>query len=221
MSPLHCAAKFGRSDIIRQLIQKGPKFELQDCLRRALLHWAAHGGFHDISDLLLRNDARISARDDHGRTPLHLAMIARMDESKTAQKLLRWNADKNGVDLDRSTSLHLRVALNKKEVVKVLLNPNFGGTAELESPDVKGRTALHVAAELNHHEIAKLLLEQGSDIKALHERQTALHKAAFEGHQETVQTLLQQGAELHVADAEGSLRWSWQPRTRNSEPLKY
>lgn len=72
-SPLHWAAKEGRSNIVEVLIYRGTRINALNMGDDTALHLAAAHGHRDIVHMLLRNKADINAVNEHGNTPLHYA----------------------------------------------------------------------------------------------------------------------------------------------------
>jgi ankyrin repeat protein len=73
--PLLNAVRYGRTDIIKKLVEAGAKTDLQDSDGHGLLHLAAQQGAEETAALLLEKGHGIDQRDrQHGYTPLHWAV---------------------------------------------------------------------------------------------------------------------------------------------------
>lgn len=107
-TPLHSAAQRGNPDVINVLVDSGADLEAgtsaielggTDFESLTPLHVAAFWGNLDIMTALLRRGADFNAKDDFGRTPLHLVcMVCNSADHKFAEAadiLLRWGADEN------------------------------------------------------------------------------------------------------------------------------
>lgn len=100
---------------------------------KTLLHRAAEIGSPPMVKLLLQKGANIVARDDAGRTPLHLAST-----KEVAQLLI---ADINARDRYKKTPLHAAAYRGNKEVVQLLLEHG----ADVNARDYANRTPLYYA----------------------------------------------------------------------------
>lgn len=159
-----------------------------------------HGNVETVA-LLLDQGAEIECRDEHERTPLHLAAMS--DYPAVVKLLLDRGADVNARNRTDFTPLHYaaddlglgdpRIAA---EVVKLLLD----GGADVNAKCYDGRAPLHWALSKNT-EIAKLLLAKGADVNAKDDDgKTPLHWAAGLHLPEAVKLLLDNGADVNARD---------------------
>lgn len=79
-SPLTCAAGGGHTDIVRLLLQKGAKTEIQNGYAMTPLLCAALQGHPDAAAVLIEADANINYQDDMGRCALMIAAQAGKDK---------------------------------------------------------------------------------------------------------------------------------------------
>ena len=83
-SPLHCAAYFGYTTIVRQLLNKSVKSVAYLGIKpgkQTALHLAAIRGHKDIVDLLLSYYPDCCEQvDDNGKNVLHFAMMRKQDD---------------------------------------------------------------------------------------------------------------------------------------------
>ena len=116
----------------------------------------------EIARLLLEKSAEVNKSDEHGQTPLHIAVF--MGKIEMVRLLLEYNADVNKAD-----------NLVKFNNQRILIIDSF-----IESESVfrfsseKGQTSLHIAADaptnrepteiVCNREISKLLLEQSAEV---------------------------------------------------------
>lgn len=90
--PLLTAVRYGRTDIVRKLLEAGAKIDLHDSDGHGLLHRAAQQGAEEIFTLLVEKGAEIDQRDkQHGYTPLHWAIY--YNRMQMVEYLLEQGAD--------------------------------------------------------------------------------------------------------------------------------
>lgn len=140
---------------------------------------AARAGDAPRVQSLLRQGARVDARDAGGNTPLILASALSEDETTR------------------------EAAEGRREVVRILLQRK----ANAQAANREGVTALMSAAATRgrHNEILRLLLKAGARVNAVDQRaQTALMFACGEfGAVEAVRLLLAHKADFRLQDEEG------------------
>jgi ankyrin repeat protein len=116
---------------------------------------AAFAGHKDVAEVLLANKADVDAKDNTGRTPLHLA--ADRDHKDVAELLLASQADVNTKANDGSTALHLAAFKGREDVVELLL----ANKAEVNAKDRDGMMPLHYAEANGYKDVAELLRQHG------------------------------------------------------------
>jgi ankyrin repeat protein len=142
-SPLHEAARYGRAEVVRVLLEHVANLGAEDDDRKP--------GFQVMSEY-------VNARNSEGKTPLHYASegpyaggpYTGLSLSNVARILLEYGADVNARGKGKPPPLHVAARHGRVEVVRVLLENGANVGAE----DSKGRTALQVAS---NDEIMKLL----------------------------------------------------------------
>ena len=188
------------------------------------IHGAARAGDLAAVRALIERDAGLAgARDESGRTPLHVAAgSGRVD---VASFLITRGAGVTAADNNASTPLHAAAAADQDDLVRILID----GKAALESRTSEGETPLAVASargavraaarllqagaateaanaygrtplllvarESGKADIARLLLDRKANADAKDKfGDTPLTLAAWRGFREVVDLLLQRGA---------------------------
>ncbi|MGZ5130683.1 MAG: ankyrin repeat domain-containing protein [Caldimonas sp.] len=169
------------------------------------LHAAAQrGDASAIEQLAAANRAALGSRDDHGRTPLHVATFAR--QRAAVRALVKAGADTGALDDDRYDAVTIAAVADDEETLGLLLG--LGASAKLVTSRYDG-TALIAAAHLGHDGVVRRLIGAGAlldHVNNLH--WTALIEAVVLGdgrsrHQAVVAALLKAGASTALADRAG------------------
>jgi ankyrin repeat protein len=156
------AAQRGDKAAVRALILKKANVNAPQIDGTAALHWAVQANDTELTDLLLRSGANVSAATVAGATPLQLAAIN--GNAAILGRLITAGADPNA-SLTRSgdTALMLAARTGKADAVRVLLDRG----AKVNTQETwGGTTALMWAVSEKHPEITKLLIERGADVNA-------------------------------------------------------
>lgn len=187
----------------------------------AEIHDAARSGNVDqLSRIVSDQPDAVAARDETGKTPLHLA--AAEGHEPVAAFLLDQGADVNARTDNFDTPLHFAAHWGHTDTVNVLLSQG----AEIDSPDALGITPLQAAimgareeiverrpdtaaewrrvVQHENVEIVELLIAEGADVnKANSQGMAALHLAAESGRAEITKQLLERGADVAARDSYG------------------
>eukprot|EP00933_Yihiella_yeosuensis_P059123 TRINITY_DN6004_c1_g2_i1.p1 TRINITY_DN6004_c1_g2~~TRINITY_DN6004_c1_g2_i1.p1 ORF type:complete len:1131 (-),score=249.58 TRINITY_DN6004_c1_g2_i1:561-3953(-) len=90
-TPLHAAAKKGRSEAAQLLIGAGANADALDGRGRVPLHWAAIGGHAQLVEIIIKQGVDVDYKDYEGLTPMmHAAVNGQL---LAFQKLLEYGAD--------------------------------------------------------------------------------------------------------------------------------
>ncbi len=169
------------------------------------LHAAAQKGDVTQIEKLAASKAALNARDNNGRTPLHVATFARQRDAIHA--LVKAGADINLLDNDRYDGITIASVADDVETLRVLLS--LGANAKLITSRYDG-TALIAAAHLGHDGVVKQLIAAGAPLDHVNNLHwTAAIEAVVLGnggtrHQETLRALIKAGANLQLTDRQGN-----------------
>jgi ankyrin repeat protein len=202
LTPLQLAVAKGRADVVAALADAGADFEAEEgaapsfrplhraCLASDLFALSRN---EELIRLLLDRGASPAARDDAGRTPLHLAV--EWCGPELLGKLVEKGADPAAADASGRTPLHVAVARGAASPVESLLP---GGTP------IRRRepTAL---SRLDDEAVVETLIADGADVASADGHGAApIHVAAERGAGWAVTILLAHGADPAAADLWGA-----------------
>lgn len=204
-NPLHCAAKEGRIDDVKQLLCDGADVKATTPVYGRLygrrgafgnytaLHVAAQNGHVEIVEVLLEYGAEVDARCYRGDTPMCYA--AAKGHLQIVEILLQHDANVNGadaIDADVETPMSGAAQNGHLEIVEVLLEHG-----------ADRNQAMCTAAAEGHLDIVQILLRDG--VVGL-DIDRALALAVRDGHRHVVECLVSRGADVNTvyADRRGS-----------------
>jgi ankyrin repeat protein len=164
-----------------------------------LVNLAIRNSAEKCLEHLIHRGAQIDARDDSGRTHLHLAAVC--GGAACIEVLLQHGADIEARDKFGCTPLMVAVeGPQELDALKALLDAG----ADLGATDNEGSTLLHSLVESGHIEHVNHVIECGADINSeAEDGQTPLMVAIRAGYVERVELLLDRGADIMRRDAVG------------------
>jgi ankyrin repeat protein len=156
------AAMQGNKATVRALLQQKADVNAPQIDGTTALHWAVEADDLELTDLLIRAGANVSAANKAGATPLLLATTN--GNAVVIERLITAGADPNApLTKSADTALMMASRTGKIEAVKVLLDHG----AQVNSKETwGGTTALMWAVSERHPDVAKLLVEHGADVNA-------------------------------------------------------
>jgi ankyrin repeat protein len=170
---------------------------------RGIMAAAAKGDAEEIKDLIAKGE-NPSIRDNHGRTPLHVAVFGGHHE--VMRILANAGVDPNALDNDRYDIVTIAAVENDIPTLKLSLE--LGGSAKNVTSRYDG-TALIAASHLGHFEVVQILINAGAPLDHINNLGwTALIESIVLGdggkrHLETLKALVDAGANINIADLRG------------------
>ncbi len=168
------------------------------------LHAAAHKGDLAQLDRLIAAKVDLNARDNYGRTALHVATFARQREALRA--LVKAGAKLELLENDRYDAVTIAAVADDEETLRVVLS--LGASAKLVTSRYDG-TALSAAAHLGHDGVVRQLIAAGAPLDHVNNLHwTALIESIVLGnggprHLATLKALLAAGASTKLTDRQG------------------
>lgn len=151
------AAKSNDIISVKHFIEEGANLNAVNKYLYIALHWAAHNGNNQITELLLQNGANINQQNRRGNTPLHLAAFK--GQTETVALLLKHDANVNQQNKKGETPLFLAVEHRHLQTTVCLLQND----ANVNLPAENDCTPLHEAADHQDQELTLLLLQAGAN----------------------------------------------------------
>ena len=153
----------GDGAAVRALLDKGADVNVAKGDGMTALHWAAERGDGDLTSLLLKSGANVSAATRIGRhTPLHVA--AKGGFAPVVRALVAAHADVNALTTTGVSALQFAAASGNVETVDILLAA--GADVNVREPEW-GQTPLMFAAAAGRTAVVKTLLAHGADVRVL------------------------------------------------------
>jgi ankyrin repeat protein len=204
-SRLASAVEMGRLDEVKKLVDAGAdvngtckEYKYSDPV--PLIDVAAKQGGFEVFRYLVEHGAKLEARGELGKLPIHYAAEAGQVE---VVKYLVERRDGAGQlrlrDTVGRTPLHYAAYGGQPAVVTYLLDHG----ADIEAQDSSGETPLYTGSFLQTAGI-DALIERGANLKtATRGGSTPLHNAADWGHADVVRDLLGRGLSFDARDNDG------------------
>ena len=198
LHPLFDAAKQGRLDEVRSLVENGADVHLRTPNGSTPLMFAADGGSLETTLFLIAAGSEVNAANGSNNTALIFAAIKGNDA--VAQALLSAKADVNAGNVNGGDPLVYAVMGKMPKTVAVLLKNGAGTDGRYD----EGETVLTLAVNAGNPEIVQLLIDAKADVNAVNQDEmTPLMIAARKGDAPIVEALLKAGADLSLKSASG------------------
>nr|CAB3221652.1 ankyrin repeat and death domain-containing protein 1A-like [Phallusia mammillata] len=194
---LHIACTYGRTNLVKRLLDLGCDACLKDKSGNTALHIAAKHGFHEVVPFLVKV-CKIDEVNADKKTALHVA--AEEGKAKVCEELLGHNADVNVETEDEMCPLHFAVRDGQAEAAHVLIDHD----ADIDAGNKHNQTPLHFAVMISNLELTNLLINAGANTSVADARnETVLHIAAENGQADITQSLLLANASTTMVDHKG------------------
>jgi hypothetical protein len=203
-TPLMIAAKGGRLDMARLLVEKGADVNAQSTGKAGstVLCFATESDNPELLAFLAGHGADVNAKSRNLATPLYLAVV---NERRQATRYLlshgaRVNEPGPANEAGNRFTPFMGAVLNgDMETTRLLIE----GGANLEETTLLGDTALMLLAKLPHPDILKVLIARGANVNAKGPHgHTAVIYAAYNGQIENLKLLLAAGADPSATAAD-------------------
>ena len=193
---LHHAARFGNTNIVKQLLDAGLNPNAGDMDQWTPLHAAIWLQNEEIIKLLVERGANVNAQDRFGRTPLIDA--ARKGHGRLVSLLIGLDANIHLQDKENKTALSWAYQRKDSSIVSEINQAGFSTAANLKNQKAD---ELIQSCVLNDTERVRELLAAGARVNARYaDDWTPLHYAARFGNHAIVQLLIQAGADVNAKD---------------------
>ncbi|CAF3681618.1 unnamed protein product [Rotaria sordida] len=211
-TPLFCAAKEGRTDIVKYLLDRGANPRVQNHYGVSTLWIPSQKGMLQVVELLLDAGAEThiapfgNLADElniTGWTPLYAAMKSRKFD--VVKLLLKRGADSNAVTKLGSTPFLLASEICDLDVIEACVEADADLDFAPSGPDadnlnITGQTALFMATLKDRVDVVKFLIEKRAQVNVQNRYGVSpLLLCAESGNQELVQALIEAGANVNIA----------------------
>jgi Ankyrin repeats (3 copies)/Ankyrin repeats (many copies)/Ankyrin repeat len=188
-TPLHQAAYWGQTEIVKLLLADKADIEARDMNGYTPLFDAAICGNTGAAELLIRNGAKVNVMGHSQETPLMLA--AGWGHNSMVLLLLANKANVTARDFEGMSALHEAAYCGYQSTAQLLIASN----ADVNLRDNDGETPLFCAAKAGRARAVQLLLSNGADASAVDMRgMTPIQVASNDDYTNIVEIFKQHGA---------------------------
>ncbi|CAF1008766.1 unnamed protein product [Rotaria sp. Silwood1] len=210
-TPLFCAAKEGRTEIVKYLLDRGANPRVQNHYGVSALWIPSQKGMLQVVELLLNAGAEThiapfgNLADElniTGWTPLYAAMKSRKFD--VVKLLLKRGADSNAVTKLGSTPFLLASEICDLDIIEACIEAgadlDFAPSgSDADNLNITGQTALFMATLKDRVDVVKVLIEKGAQVNVKNRYGVSpLLLCAESGNRELVQALVKAGADVNI-----------------------
>lgn len=226
-TPLQCAAMAGNKNMVKFLLSKGARIDVETTKGESLLHIIplSNPNCIEILKLFLDHGIDVEAVSGKGWTPLHQTAYMNSDASGHAfdntleyiELLLEYGAsvDTRTATPAAETALHLATVavVPQKSLITFLIEND----ADINAMTAEGKSSLHLAAERGHGGIFQLLLDHGADVSfQIPSRKANELKRRPRAESITLDLAQENPHGVQLLDCDGNLRPATEKNRRNS-----
>ncbi|KKK22567.1 hypothetical protein AOCH_004771 [Aspergillus ochraceoroseus] len=200
ITPLHCAASRGNSDMVEFLLDSGADGNAVSRDGSTALHLATEYGQRKVMKILLHRPVNAQIANKEGATGPHLAVKTESDEA-TVALLVKNKVDVNTRNIHTGdTALHIAIEWRRLRIVLYLLDKG----ASINMTNENGFTPLQLAVMVDNCEAISVLLQRRAQVETRSlSGFTALQLAAYANHWVAFDLLVIGGADINAWNKEG------------------
>lgn len=168
---IHDAAQNGDIEAVKKFLSDGIDVNVRRGDGMTPLHWAALGGYKNMSELLIAKGADVNAKNEDSWTSLHFAAEGHKSKKEIAKLLIDKGADVNAKGKYEETPLHQAAFWAKSEIAELLIAKGADVNAKYNKKlyfkknqttlYINYQTPLDMANSSRETEIADLLRKHG------------------------------------------------------------
>jgi ankyrin repeat protein len=201
-TPFTNAVDYGRVSFIDLFIEYGADVNTRDNRGRTPIYFTLTEP--GITDILIRNGARLDVKDINSQTPLSYFCGYRFISKSIIEKLLAAGADPNAPDENMNTPLYEIASsledFRSVEAAETLIQ--YG--ADVNARNLYGRLPIHQAARRGNTMTLDLLIKSGSELNiADRDGMTVLHEATVCGDEACVNSVLNTDVDINAVNGDG------------------
>ncbi|OPB40882.1 hypothetical protein A0O28_0009630 [Trichoderma guizhouense] len=197
-TPLHIAAKFGYTAIVKLLLSKGVNVSLEDSSGNTAIQLSASAGHLDVLRILLEH--HLSRRGDFA--PEDLGPVCEDTNNQNEEEV---DKDPYTITAMKECNELLCRAVTSGQLIVVRYLLNYMDSSHPSIPiqtSTPGENLLNIAASRGYTEIVRALLPRFNPNVKNAENHTPLDLAVSGKHRDVIRLLLESGADPNVSDSD-------------------
>ncbi|PON12165.1 hypothetical protein C2W62_41030 [Candidatus Entotheonella serta] len=199
LTPLMLAAQKGCTKVVKVLLDKNPRINMQSDVGWSALYYAVAHERRKAAETLLDGGADAVHLVDHKKRTV-LMIAAEQGDQAVLETRLRREPPLDALDANGDTALSYAVREGNVKATKAMLEAG----ASVDTASEGNFTVLMTAVNHGQTKVVKLLIDQGADVNAVYNRnRSVLMMAANRGHLRITRLLLEHGADTNATDRKG------------------